>query len=366
MIDRFISSTGAPLYSLSTNPATPMNLSIAISGAISGDIMWIKADGTYARTLSDAINCTGTSTTPILWKGYLNTTGDLDALNRSNSNGLLITTGFPKIAYSSVQLLSINGSYNIFQNLTFLGQRNGVLLSMVGAGVVVDSCYVINSGLGSSSTTASTNSHNLLINSDLVLGSGLYVVTVNTSSRVISCYITSISGGYGVMLSQASENSYVINNIVYNCAAHGILVTGNNRPLIMHNTIYGCSGCGIYCCSGVGRPPHIINNMITDNHQFGLMAEGPSTPLNLYNNYFRGNSSGHHNITDWMIPARFNILNDSGDATTDYTDVSSYNWNIKSSSSARSSGVLGANIGALNSSGGVVTAGSSESSYIFG
>src|ERR1043166_3403877 len=98
LTDRYVSSSGTNTYSASTSSSTPMSLSTAMSNAVAGDRINIKADGTYSRSADTSPTNSGSQTSPIIWRGYKTTPGD-GYQGRTSGSGALSIANMPLINF---------------------------------------------------------------------------------------------------------------------------------------------------------------------------------------------------------------------------------------------------------------------------
>src|SRR6185312_4309988 len=190
LTDRYVSSAGSGTYAGSTNPATPMSFDTAIANAVAGDRINVKNDGAYSRPF-DTFTNSGSSTSPIIYRGYKTTPGD-GYLGRTNGNGPLITTNMPLLSYGSTDLC-IPGSSTILESLQISGAVSDLLVQPP-SDCTFRGCAVANSSGGGILCAVRTN----IVDCDLTTSgtSAIACISIgtNANSRVIA---SRISGGSG-------------------------------------------------------------------------------------------------------------------------------------------------------------------------
>ena len=95
---------------------TPWTLTESFTNAVAADRINVKK-GTYTLTSTTSVpSNVGTTTSPIIWRGYNSAIADLDGNQRLfNGTGVIDTTNFPIINYTTGRLDSTN--YTFWQNL---------------------------------------------------------------------------------------------------------------------------------------------------------------------------------------------------------------------------------------------------------
>jgi hypothetical protein len=123
-------------------------------GAAPGNLICVKADGTYSLGASDAWSVPATATLPIRIEGYkttrptATTSGDGYLGRNTTSDGKLVTTNMPAYGYQATFRFQISGSpaFLLIKNINFTSAGAGVsnyLVSVPGDGVITQ-CSVTN------------------------------------------------------------------------------------------------------------------------------------------------------------------------------------------------------------------------------
>lgn len=313
---------------------------------------------------SDTISGAGTSTSPIVIRGYLSSIGD-GYQGRTNGNAGLIPANMPAISYTGLNGLTVSGNYIVVESLSISGTKNGALVSFSGVDNTIRACKIVNTTTGASGQAFAIPSGNYQIaqNCDIALANGgnagdVAVVIASTGGGVYGCRITSSKHGVST-----SGNGIIANNMIYNCGSIGITnAASTSGPYIIHNTITGCTADAIGIPAGNTGRTLIINNCLTDNGGWGINTSGAMVIL--ANNRTRDNSSGA--ITgsdDWVAASNWGaVTTDTGGPETDYVNASITDYRLISTSPAKATGIpLYSDIGALQRQESV-----SGGSYTFG
>jgi hypothetical protein len=337
LTERYVSSTGTDTYANSTNPSTPMSLTTALANAVAGDRINVKADGTYTRAASDAAAASGTTTSPIIYRGYSSTIGDGN-LGRTNGNGALITTNMPVIAYDAgfsltVLTLTLLESLNISGNVS-----TGAVIP--GANSCIKSCKIVNASTNSAAAGITFTTNDVAFDCDVELtGASGGNAAIASTAGVIRVLFCRIKGGPAAGVSMTGSST-VVGNVIFSSATNAIKSGGGSIHTILLNTLVGASSTGILMTTGSTNLSVFIGNMITDNGAYGLnWVSAAGAGLNAYNRY-RDNTSGNINLgTDWTTATSYaNVTTDTGGPETDYIDQSTGDYRLISASPAKAAG----------------------------
>lgn len=332
---------------------SPWTLTEAFANYAAGDRVNIKA-GTYTRTVDDVVQTDGTVTTPVIFRGYNSTIGDLEPATlttwRTNNNGPLVTTNFPVIAYNSTKILSANtANYIIWQNIKFTGDRAGILC------IIGDHCLMVQCSIDNASTDAGAYCVNLPLTAtsicacDVTLsgasGGGACIRVAGASNTVHACRISSVNKG--IYLSDAVLGCVIVGNVFVDVGGIGIDCTLQTTYtyVIIGNTFYSCGSDAILCGNDADGFPYIADNQITDGGGYGINSQYAATanvPIKACFNRFRDNTSGVSNgFGDWAVAAFNHITTDTGDAETDYVDAAGGNFELKSTAAGAGKSSIG-------------------------
>ena len=382
LTERYVTASGTDTYANSTSSSTPMSLSTAITNGTAGDRINIKA-GTYTRSATDTIAGAGTVTSPLIWRGYNSTPGDLDTPVQSTGNLSLTTTNHPLIDFSgnSANRFNWTGAFAIWQNLYIKTAYDGNSILMNGANIAAYNCKLENSGTGASGVCLYMTVRSTLFACDISLtgASGgtaaLTMAAATTGNRVIGSYI---NGGTASGISVQSSGSQVLicHNVIAGHTKHGIALTSADAvgygAVILYNTICKKTGSGTFdainFATGLTYHHVVIGNHITDHGgtAYAINMTSTSNAAFLAFNRTRDNTSGAiGNGGDWITATTLgHVTTDTGGPETDYTDNSTNNFSLISAAPAKGAGLPAyLDIGAMQRQ---ETAGGGSSSYVIG
>jgi hypothetical protein len=297
---------------------------------------------------ADTISGSGTSTSPVVIRGYGTATSD-GYQGRTNGNGPLVTTNMPLITYTGSARINASGSWLIFESLEITAAANGGTLFLSSTNVAVV-CKVTTTGTGVSSSVldGTTNSNVHFINCDAYSGTnGTAAIRIQGSgSKAIACRVN--GGPVGILMRSGTQ---AVGNTIFGVSGPGISVDSTTGlTVIFGNTIVGCTGDGIDIASGTLALQTIINNIITDNGGYGIDLNASSVGAFLSNNRLRDNTSGPINLgTDWATATSYgHVTTDTGGPETDYQDNASNDYRLIGASPAKGAGLPAyASVGAL-------------------
>lgn len=330
----------------------PWTLTEALATAAAGDRVNIKS-GSYARTATDAPTNDGTIVTPIVFRGYNTTIGDLDTQGRLNGNGNLDTTNFPVLTYDATFMLNLAGSnYVIYANLSIVGNRTGVVFNAVGSYDIVYKCLVTNSNNDASAGGLSIDYLALNCDVNMTAASGtLYAINLAgaNGSKCIGCRVRN-TPGLGIRCT--GSHASVIGCTVVNSGGDGISWTsttvGHYAPLIYGCTVYSANDGIKFPNAAHTVPMIVVNNMITDCASYAVnsLYAGTAQELAVFaNNRTRNNTLGTINGFDnWAEGSTWNhvisYVGDGTNAAQDYANTATGDLNLVLTSPAIGHGVV--------------------------
>lgn len=312
------------------------------------------------RGATDTISVGGSATAPLILRGYNSTIGDLDTGTR-DAYGVLDTTNFPDLGYSSGFGLTFSAGYVVVMNLDIAPNRNtnGVSATLLFR---IINCRVVNSNTGSSTVGLYAELASEIVNCDISSGasSGTAAMTIDETCHVVGCRVTS-PGAIGIRMTGTAHTT-IAGCTIYGCGGDGIGGTSAaGNKCFSNNTIYSCVD-GIDIASGSTGALAIVGNHITDCSGYGINFNGGTSGTAIVSgNRFRDNASGNTSgYADYVsgTSAR-NITTDAGGASTDYVDAATNKdfRLITTAAGYRQGFAYNANIGACgdnaSSSGGV-------------
>lgn len=335
-----------------------------------GERFNIDADSTYTLSATETWANSGTSTSPIIIRGYKSSITD-GYQGRTNDNGALVTTNMPTLAFGSTFRISHTGAWLIAESLNVTGScSNYVITSAVDSAWV--RCKVTNSSTNAAAgcVTLGNAARSIVYDCDLLLdgaSGGAYAILANqASTRMIANRINVVSSaavGAGL-----ASSAVFLNNTIYGSGGVGISTTSTSgAPTIVGNTIVGCGGDGIDIVTGTTALQSIIGNMITDNTGNGIDMVSAANAGFLAYNRLRDNSASINSGTDWVTATSYGHVDSgtTGDTSTDYENYAGNDFRLKATSPATSAGSpakasIGANQRDQTSSGG-----GGETSHVF-
>lgn len=202
--------------------------------------------------------------------------------------------------------LTITGAYLIFKNLYVTGTKTLSMWSVTGDGNVIDSCYIYNTGTGSTTRRALNLTEGGVVINSYIRCDGTYTsgaVLFLQKSSAYGCYIVSGGSNYGVIPEGGGSANNVLNCIIVgNGVANGIHLTlaysTYSSYFIANNYIYNfATGVNIAAFGAITNyPPLIFNNVIwgTGASSYGIYNVDyatKSSPI-FINNNFIGNCTG--------------------------------------------------------------------------
>lgn len=336
LTDRYVSSTGTDTWANATNSATPASWATMLTDAVAGDRVNVKADGTYTLAATSTMTGAGSTTSPIIIRGYASTIGDGN-LGRTNSNGELITTNMPLIAYNDTFKLTILGA-TIIESLKITTNNNTSSVSL-GANSAIKSCVIINSSNATGANTITPITMDTILDSDLTLSNpNAAAVNVQLNNTTVRLFGNRIKGG--ICVQTGSGHIILVGNVIFGAVNCIKTTVAGGIVTAFQNTLVGSSGDAISIVTASTAMHAIVNNMITDNGAYGVnLTSAAAEPVFAYNR-FRDNTSGHINLgTDWTTGTSWgHVTTDTGGPETDYTDQSTNDYSLISASPAKAAG----------------------------
>lgn len=324
----------------------------------------LKADGTYdISSLGFALGGSGSTTSPVIIRGYKTTVGDTSIggslYSRTNGNGPRVTTNMVRLNLGT--LVQAIGAHDcILEGLYITGTCAGALMNPTGINILFVSCVFENASTNASATGITVGAADFnLVDCDVTL-TGASGGSAGVACGATLCNLTAnrIKGGPAPGITISTGAQRIVHNTIYRSAgAASINVTGTTgNPYIGFNTIVnqGGTGDGIKFAAAQTKLQCVIGNLITDNAAYGLdFASAVASVVSAFNR-FRGNGTNPSTgATDWLAATSYG--NVTTGSTTDYVAPASDDYRLLASSPAAATGIPGGNnigSGPAQSSGG--------------
>ncbi len=321
--DKYVSSTaaGGGTGLTAGSPLTWTEMITAINAGTELGSRCVLA-GTYTRAATDSITTNGSAVSPIIIRGYTTTIGD-GYLGRTNTNGALILTNMPVIAYNSAFHHTF-GNFMILESLSFTGLYSGALVT-TGGDAIMRGCKVVNSSTNVGAQAITTASRVLLLDCDVELngasgGSAAIAATTSANLRVVGCRI---KGGPALGISVSTGSIILMGNTIFAGTGNQVvgLVTGSGVTAF-YNTIVGGGADGVNFLTGTTSLQCLVGNMFTDNTGFGVNSAGATMAIVGSYNRFRSNTAGpKNNAADWFTTTAWGeVTSTTGDYVTPGSD----------------------------------------------
>lgn len=378
-VDFFVSSSGGGSHD-GTSQSNALTLSEMVTqlnalGIAGGSGRCYHICGNHTGRLSmDSLTTGGDVMSPLTLRGYNIVTGDLNA-GTLDDYGNLIITGHPNIVYTAgdFRFRLVSGSYIVVQNLAFENSFNGASALQVSQGnAVVQNCYFNNLSTGVSAAMLTHQSANArFINCHTAPHPSSNGVGFNciSTATYYGCRIVNF-GGIGMRSASAGVVVSPFHCIIATKRA-GISIDHATSTIQGANvTIYGGTH-GISITGTNSSPAHfLLNSHITDCSGYAITFNNSiSGGIVTINNRYRDNGSGDLNGSqEWHYGVAIKTVStDAGDATSDYTSPTNYDFKLLNSAAGYQGGLNKINIGACGSDTTIINSGSGgESSYVFG
>ncbi len=350
--EHYVTTTGTDTWANATNPATPASWATMLTSAVAGDRANVKV-GTYSMGNNiDVFTNSGTTTSPIVIRGYSSTITD-GYQGRTNGNGPLITTNMPLLSYTGGRMNASAKTFMLFESLQLTGAASNPEFNL-GADSAIKSCVVSSSSTNAAGVAVTlSGARCVLFDSDVTMtgvsgGTAAVNITI-LNARVIG---NRINGGAttGVRIFVSNATPVIAMNTIFTSTSNGITsIDVGIGSCILYNTIVSGSADGINIATGNTSLSTIIGNMITDNSGDGIDMVSTSNAAFTAYNRFRDNANVYANAGDWITSTSYgDVTTDTGGPETDYVAAGSNDYRLILASPAINAGSpLYAAIGAL-------------------
>lgn len=334
---KYASPTGVTAWASANSPSAPCSLTEALANAAAGSLVWLMP-GTYSRSASDSPSGLGTTASPIIFRGYNATPGDLNTRGRL-LNGQLNTSGFPVIAYDATFGLTLSQYFSL-ENCVVTGNRDGNLISTALANLIRQ-VSVTNASTGASAFAIASGGNNLVLNL-------IDAETASATSTARAVSVTHAASIIDVRAKGAACSAFHIANsgiCLIDCVAHGS-ATGFNvgssagsRCTLSRCTAHGCTVVFKLPNSAVPDDVPVMHAVhFTDCTTVfeNLYAGTANVPIVTIDSRYRDYVtllSGFGDSADALGWRFGDILTDGGGAETDYVDAVAGNFRLKPGSS---------------------------------
>lgn len=319
---------------------SPWTLTEAFANAVAGDRVNIQA-GTYTRSASDTPTNSGTSTSPIIFRGYSSTIGD-GYQGRTNGNGPLVATNMPVIAYQDTYRITSTKSWVIFESIKITGNANGQLVQYA-TNTMLARCIVENASTGASAyglgigTQAGAYAYDCDVSLTGASGGNAAVICSGING-VANCRIT---GGPAVGVAIGGSGATVIDCLIFGSKGSQIAKTLTTAIAVIYGNTIVDSGAasqdGINIVTATTVPTFIINNLITDCTQYGINGVAAGNAIFAASNRLdRNTTAAVNSATDWLAATSYAHNTTVATQANEYQNAASRDYRLKSTSPGKS------------------------------
>lgn len=344
LTEKYASVAGAGAHDGSSE-ANAWTMAEAITnGTTAGWRVNFKA-GSYSQ--GAATIPSGTTSAPIVWRGYNSTIGDLDDLGRS-ADGTLNVTNFPVLTITGVLVLGAN---QVLQNFDVTGALSSTLLGgNANDNWSVVRCKITNTQNNASARCLIGDNGCTLFGSDLYCSGAAHASVFDTDQEawIEDCRFRGTSTSALVTVDWATVQHSLFWG---NASAVGMVYQSANASgsAALHgNTFYGI-GTGVTFPDLTPVTVHnLTNNHVTDCSKWIDNLHSATATITVIEKYNR--------IRDVTTPRTGvetitigEVTTDTGGAATDYVDAGNGNFYLIAGAPGRASGMGGVDIGAYQS-----------------
>ena len=322
--EKYVTVTGGGLHDGSSE-ANAWTLAEGFANYAAGDRVNIKA-GTYATTSSLNLGTSGSTTSPVVFRGYKTTIGDMDDTPTSQR---VSGTDIPKITGTTGGITNANYiGYVTFQNLSFEYNSSSTTIYMNNMTVLnLIRCRITNDGSGACtySRYASVVHINCFLSSTSTTSSLSGAAAVGSSnSRFHRCVLDGGNIGYN------GKNPIIFDSVIKNQNSYGIYNSSYTTDYVSNCTFYNAGNDFIYAGNRA-----LITNCVFDTCS-GYAIRTNNSHAILANNAYHDSSftSGRLSINDGLDIEPITLT------SSPFVDAASGDLTIDSASPAYGKGFL--------------------------
>lgn len=325
--ERYCSVAGGGAHD-GTTEADAWTLAEAITNYAAGHRINVKA-GTYANTTtSRTLGTNGTTTSPVWWRGYNTTIGDIDTNNTLTKPAITFTTG----------QLAVSGNYHLVSNLDISGAQttNGQLRLVTGSKIWIDRCRVECTSANSAgrAVSAAANSSAFTRCWFKSTSSADVVQSAGSPCTYAGC---AFEGGANGILNSSSTITVVVFCVFNNTGGDAIRSTSaGNTWIVIGSTFYSVGSDGFETSvDPTTNQSVIIGNIFSESGGYGLNSSIGTNTANFVRlcNLFHANTSNPENgMGDWPS------LSEQTDSSSPFTNAAGGDLSLVSTSNAKANG----------------------------
>lgn len=344
--ERYIDVSGSTTWSDSLSTSTPVTLATALANAAAGDRLNVKA-GTYTLSANTTFATSGTTTSPIIFRG-VSATWTVIPVTRTSGNGDINST-LPVFALAAGFYWAGTGSYVIYDSIKITGaltNASGLVDLHTGGNRLLHGCVVDNSHTANTVIGLSLGDNDTVVNSDAYLtGTGYttscYAINCNgNSGRILYSRVSVAGTGSGIRLGTGGS---VIGCCIHDVGQTGIFVaqTASGNTAIYENTLVNILGAAISITTGTTKPVFIFNNRITDCGTYGYFcADATNIHFDGYNRYDRNTTANTSGGADWTTATTWANNTTAAIIANEYSAAASKNYNLVAGAQGIGSGIF--------------------------
>lgn len=337
--EKYVTVTGGGLHDGSSE-ANAWTLAEGIANYAAGDRVNVKS-GTYSASSSITWSTAGGQYTPIHWRGYKTTIGDMDyAPTTQRSDG----TDIPFFDNSDRFLITVGNIH--FSNISFESDfSNAAVQNNGGKSVVFSRCRFVSK---SSSTTAraflTTGDYNTLdscyFEAPATAQATLYIYSGSVRSNIINSFIT--GSVIGLRL-DSFTGATVVNTVITNSASNAVNFSGNVPCSFIGCTFHDSVSDLVSAGSQDGNSPTIITGCtFSESGGYAInQTTGQETPFVMLSNNLYHDAS----FTSGRLNNIVYDQNASVDSSSPFVDAAAGDFTLASSSNGHGKAFLFENAG---------------------